>query len=431
MFARCSLISGWQFDLMRLDAERKYIMVTTELSVILEKVCQHIKKYVVVDDEAIHAIACFIVATRFLKMMRYFPWLMITSIEPGCGKTVLLSLVCEMSWDGKVVPKRMSPESFWKGLKRFLPTIGIEDIHLKPKVIQFLSEGTEKTAGGSFGAGVGNGIGIDQLDESATSRAIVVRLHRHQDTGFYDQEDAESVVIREEINNWAKAHEAGFQDAIPVMPSWLENRNCLNWKPLFKVAFLAGQEWLARIEYAAKTLVLPDDDIKLTLAMELFDDIVRALQVYVDDTIPSESLLEKLGVINPGKWAKYKGNKPLTKEELATLLRPYGIKSKSVWCKNSGKALRGYDVCQLKSLCNKHLQRINSSAMAAISCDEVCPDVNTSAALATTDSSLPFSAGQTDNEDSFECDTAAVKEYLEHEPSPDGELSKFPEDNVF
>jgi putative DNA primase/helicase len=119
----------------------------------------------------------------------------------------------------------------------------------------------------------------------------------------------------------------------------LGDRQQDSWEPLLAIAACAGPEWLARATAAALKLS-EDGGSTETIGSRLLVDIeaIFATERLVEagpakakvTKISSVDLIDALVSDLDAPWATWNRGKPLTPRQLANLLSPYGIKSKTV-----------------------------------------------------------------------------------------------------
>ena len=106
----------------------------------------------------------------------------------------------------------------------------------------------------------------------------------------------------------------------------MNDRAADNWRPLLAIADLAGGDWPKKAKDAA--LVLSGEEVS-TFNVDLLADIRAAFGEA--DAITSADLVAALVADPERPWATWgKGDKPLTQNQLARLLRPFEIISETV-----------------------------------------------------------------------------------------------------
>jgi len=107
-----------------------------------------------------------------------------------------------------------------------------------------------------------------------------------------------------------------------------------------------------------------DEDISVIL----LGDIRTAFDVHKTDQFASEALMKALLALDDGMWSNWRGvrddlqpHKP-TQQELSRLLRPFGIRPKSIWFDGHSKSRKGYDRHQFTSAWRKYCSEAGTPA---------------------------------------------------------------------
>jgi hypothetical protein len=156
-------------------------------------------------------------------------------------------------------------------------------------------------------------------------------------------------------------NEAKMETAEPDMGP-LFNRLADNWRPLYAIAHLAGDNWPDLARKAADALIVIDDDTE-TIGIKLLADI-RAVfteagkNVVLDEkdgaSISSHALTEILGAMEGRPWAEFgRTNKPITVNRLARLLKPFAILPGKIGPETA--RVSGYRLCRFMEVFGRHL----------------------------------------------------------------------------
>jgi hypothetical protein len=119
-----------------------------------------------------------------------------------------------------------------------------------------------------------------------------------------------------------------LRTANPELPDELSDRAADGWEPLLAIADLAGEEWATEARQAAAILSAQGDEDELALGPLLLAGIRRAMDgrqaISTADLLASINADEELPF---GAWNEGRG---VEARRLARLLKPYGIKPKSI-----------------------------------------------------------------------------------------------------
>jgi putative DNA primase/helicase len=163
---------------------------------------------------------------------------------------------------------------------------------------------------------VDRSIAIEMTRKLTGDRAEGMRLDRDQ--GFE--------TLRRKAARWAKDHLEAIRSADPAMPLGLNDRQADNWRLLLALADAAGGDWPARARDAAIALSKADDDAE-SRGIQALADIQQAFAARGDpETMSSDAIVAALVEMEGRPWAEFRRDgKPLTKNALARVLKPFGI----------------------------------------------------------------------------------------------------------
>jgi hypothetical protein len=185
---------------------------------------------------------------------------------------------------------------------------------------------------------------IGELPDTIMDRAVVVRMRRRapgeQVQPYRTRRDAPPLHdLRESLSGWARQHLHELQHAQPVMP--LEDRAADTWEPLIAIADLAGGDWPARARDAAQLMTVAEaqQEEDTAAGVRLLGDLREVFGN--EDVLYTTTILDRLHTLEDAPWADWYG-RPLSTRDLAKLLRPYQVRSKSVRAHGTGASLKGY-----------------------------------------------------------------------------------------
>jgi hypothetical protein len=195
--------------------------------------------------------------------------------------------------------------------------------------------------------------GIGDLPDTVMDRAIVLRMRRRAKTEIVQpyrirRDQPALVEMNGRLHAWVHANVEKLKSAHPVMP--VEDRDADKWEPLLAIADLAGGRWPDRARAACEALCVEPEGDDATLGERLICELApifyRVLASYRTrwpgtSGVASQVLVDELCAIEEAPWSDLRGE-PLNPRILARLLRPYGIRAKTI---RFGDATpRGYEV---------------------------------------------------------------------------------------
>jgi hypothetical protein len=173
--------------------------------------------------------------------------------------------------------------------------------------------------------------GLGTLPDTVLSRSIIIRMQRRAPdervTPYRRRDHAEEgQQLCSWLASWAAA--AASCVAVPDMPDEVIDRDADCWEALLAVADAAGGHWSDTARRCAVALVaLFREEGEERLGVRLLADTRTVFGD--DDQAATSAILNRLHNLDESPWADIRG-KPLNDRGLAALLKPYGIKSKTI-----------------------------------------------------------------------------------------------------
>jgi Protein of unknown function (DUF3631) len=130
-----------------------------------------------------------------------------------------------------------------------------------------------------------------------------------------------------------------LRDAKPAMPEGFDNRRADNWRVMFAIADLAGEDWAEKARMAARQIEGASDTT--TIGVRLLADITRIFDEDGCDSILSATLVTRLKDDEEEPWAEWARGKGLTPNSLAVLLGGSGGRGRG---SRGGFGIRSQDV---------------------------------------------------------------------------------------
>lgn len=319
-----------------------------------------IKRFVVMDGNALIAVVLWIVHTYCYNAFYASPILGITSPERRCGKTTLQGLLAALT-HRPLPTSNISPAAIFRCIERWQPTLlideadtflkGNEEIrgiinsgHTRPTafVIRIDPDSGEPMR---FSTWAPKAIAlIGKLPATLHDRAIGIAMRRKFPTEKVEklrQDRIDLKPLQRQCLRWAMDNMETLRASDPAMPEGLNDRAADNWRPLLTIAELAGEDWKKATLAAIRTLAEGDDDHEES-RVKLLADIRDIFADKQADCLASADLVAALVAMEDRPWSEWgKTGKSLTTNQLARLLRPFKIKPDK---KRFDKPLQGYDL---------------------------------------------------------------------------------------
>ena len=310
---------------------------------LLRDIVRRLRRHVVCAHDDALAIALWVMFSWVHESVAvHSPILNINSAQPESGKSTALGLISFL------VPRcissvEISEAALYRAIKLWQPSFAIDEFDSVLASDDSTGLRSVINSGHTRGQGVVRCVGRDEktpelfptfcpkaigmcgrkMPETTLSRCIFVELRRKKATEgvtrFTHQDDAELADLRRRLARWAADSEDALRTAAPKMPAEFSNRRGDNWRVLFAIADLAGEEWGDKARSAARRIEQAADTS--TIGVQLLVDIRRMFNEQGCDCMLSAVLVDRLKEDEEQPWAAWgKGDKGLTQNSLATLL---------------------------------------------------------------------------------------------------------------
>ena len=203
-----------------------------------------------------------------------------------------------------------------------------------------------------------------KLPDTTLSRSIVISMKprraddSNEHTADFNHIDNETFArLRSQLMRWTADNAAALAKATPEIPPGFHNRRRANWVPLLAIAEAGGGDWKKAAWKAALAIEAVADTFDPSIGVEL----LRAIKAAFDareaskdaitlankDRITSADLFSELTADETAPWATYNKGKPISQRQVAGLLKPYGIKPRTIKLKTipptpEGTTAKGY-----------------------------------------------------------------------------------------
>ena len=201
------------------------------------------------------------------------------------------------------------------------------------------------------------GIGTSAIPETVADRALMIEMRRmlpNEQILEFESDEVEKYFfpIKEKLQNFATENESRYRELRPELPRESLNPRARDlWKPLYKVAECAGDEWIKKALLASVALSSGESDPEeASLSLRLLSDI---REVFTEDQITTKDLIERLRGLEESPWAYLERFNPSV---LAHLLKNYSIKPKPF----SGGKVRGYYRKSFEDPWNRYLDPVQT-----------------------------------------------------------------------
>lgn len=185
--------------------------------------------------------------------------------------------------------------------------------------------------------------GLGTLPETIMTRSIIIPMRKCLPDEMVEPfiprlHEPQAKLLFDELVHWAdlvldqaKIHE-------PVLPDGVDNRDGDIWGPLLATADMAGGHWpVTAREIAVELVAKMKAQAEPPLGVKLLAEIKSCFGSR--DRVSSKELITYLLADDEAPWGDLRG-KNIDPRKLASLLKPYGIKSETIWI--GGTQFKGY-----------------------------------------------------------------------------------------
>jgi hypothetical protein len=353
----------------------------------LNRIETFIRRFLILPSESDYAVfTLWIAHTYFMHKLKTTPRLALISPEFGCGKSRSLEVLQTLCFQGlkldhqtrSYLMRKVEDITANHGMP---PTLLIDEIDSV-----FRSKNDECSealrAFANTGYRIGGVYGVTEgerkktptefktfapmalagkgeiLPESLMTRAIITRLQKR--TGAEEVEDfleddlvaLQADSFREELQNWADYCAEDIADIRPEMT--VKDREREVWLPLFKIAYLAGEEWIKKVEVALANYQKEKSEDSPPRERELLGDVWKIFQKADKERIKSSHVVIALTGLEDSEWNSYNYGKPISEKALAKKLRTYGIRPIQMRFED-GQNARGYERSEVAVAVRRYL----------------------------------------------------------------------------
>lgn len=334
---------------------------------LLEEIKDTLKTYTVIPEGASTAIALWCLFGWCHNSFYVSPILCFSSPTKRCGKSTALRII------SKLVPRplmasNISTAALFRSVEHFQPTLILDELdtflNSNPEINGIINAGHDRD--GAFVLRVDGDelepkqfsvwcpkvfAGIGRRKDTLEDRSIIIPMKRKSPTEKVkkirlDRMDGLKMFCQK-AKRWADDYSDVLRLIDPVVLESLDDRAQDNWRPLMAIADIAGGDWPEKANEAALLLSGGTDQDDDSVPAQLLTDIRDIFYARQVDRLSSEDLTRELIEMEDRPWPEYRKGKPISKTGVARILKPFGIKPKTIRLE-SGRTPRGYLFDQFK-----------------------------------------------------------------------------------
>jgi len=333
---------------------------------LLADVMVFIRRYVVLSDSQLVAVALWVLHTWAIEAAEATPYLEITSAEKRSGKTRFLEVLNQLvarPW----LTGHVSAAVLVRKVAQQKPTLLLDesdaafrsDRDYAETLRGVLNSGHRRNGVVSLCVKTGPDFdlrdfpvfcpkaiaGIGKIPDTVSDRSVRIEMLRRapgEHVERFRERDAcaESRPIRDGLSRWAAANVDSLHDARPLISDRLDDRAADGWEPLLAIADAVGGKWPECARHAALSLSTGDGREDESIKVRLLRDIKTVFDELKTPRLSTSAILEVLNSKEDAPWGDYKGS-PMNPAQLARLLKPYGVQPRKV--REGSETWRGYE----------------------------------------------------------------------------------------
>ena len=326
--------------------------------ILLRALKEAIQRYVFMTEEQAVAVALWVVFSWLHEHVTHSPILYVTSAEKDSGKTTLLGVLNFLT-RRSLQSVDISGPALFRSITKWQPTLIVDEaddaLANNADLREVINSGWTRGQGvvrchpdtrepelfSTFAPKVVAMKGRN-LPDTTLSRSIIITMkpRRANDpkehAADFDHLDNETFArLRSQVMRWAMDNAEAIAKATPEIPPGFHNRRRANWRPLLAIAEAAGGDWKTAAWNAARAIEAVADTFDPSIGVELLQAIkaafeARAKEPRNKDRITAPGLITDLVADETARWATYNKGKPISQAQVKNLLKPYGIKPKTI-----------------------------------------------------------------------------------------------------
>lgn len=333
-------------------------------------------EYTILPTQAATVLALWVLFSYLFDVFSHAPRLLITSPQKGCGKTTLMGLLTALVLK-PLAASNVSAAALFRVIESARPTLLIDEGdtfindneilrgvinsgHSKQTafVIRTVSDDHLPMQFSTWAAMVIAQIG--NPPETILDRSISILMERkrpdEQIARFNpDNEEISELLseLRSKAVRWAEDNIEELREHEPAMPEFLHNRREDNWRPLISIADICGGGWPEKARNAARRLCEGNQQEDTSVAVSLLTDIKQIFENSEATKLTTEEILRELHRMVERPWPEWRNAKPLTDRQMARILNPYRLSSKTIRIRDTQR--KGYILSDFEDAFRRYL----------------------------------------------------------------------------
>jgi 5S rRNA maturation endonuclease (ribonuclease M5) len=329
-------------------------------AILLRALKEAIQRYVFMSEEYAVAVTLWNIFSWLHEHVTHSPILYVTSAEKDSGKSTLLGVLNFLA-RRPLQSVDISGPALFRSIEKWQPTLIVDEaddaLADNPDLRSVINSGWTRGQGvirchpdthepelfSTFAPKIVAMKGRN-LPDTTLSRSIIITLKprrasdpKEHAADFNHCDNETFVRLRLQLLRWADDNAEALARATPEIPPGFHNRRRANWVPLLAIAEAGGADWKTAGWKAARAIEAIADTFDPSIGVELLraiKGVFEAREQVKDnknkDRITSAGLIGDLVEDKTAPWATYNKGKEISQRQVAGLLKPYGIKPKTI-----------------------------------------------------------------------------------------------------
>jgi hypothetical protein len=329
-----------------------------------DRLTQLFARFAVLPPHGAIVLVLWTLFTYCFNLFHIAPRLDLSSPEKRCGKTTVLGLLRQVAFR-TVLASGISPAAIFRVIAAHKPTLLIDEmdtfIEANEELRGMLNSGHTRDAATiircdgdthepkCFSTWAAYAFAhIGKIPDTLEDRSIRLPMRRKlpgERVASLRQTGPAAVALQAELSDlrrqlvrWIEDHSAKIASANPSPVEGLNDRAADNWTPLLSIAEVLGGAWPERARSAALELSGRAATDNESVKVELLADIQGVFTTQHVDRVSSTGLCDLLALLEERPWGTWKHGKPMTPVQLARLLKPFGVTSRTIRFDGQGTA---------------------------------------------------------------------------------------------
>jgi putative DNA primase/helicase len=323
---------------------------------------QTFSRHLTLPDGAATVLALWTLFSHCHDVFQISPLLAITSPEKGCGKSSVLMLLSALARK-PLATSNITGSALFRSVEQFQPTMLVDEADSffdgKDDLRGILNSGWQRsmahvtrTVGDDFTPRAFSTwcpksiAAIGKLPGTIMDRSLEIRMRRQTSaeqatiTPLRADRLGQFEPLRQAAWTWASAivQDGALSRHEPEMPEGFTNRLGDNWRPLFTIADVIGQEWPERAREAATALAAKGREE--SWGEQLLRDVMEMFEEEQTDRLLTCDIVSRLAVMEDRPWPECRNGYAIDARFVAKTLGRYEANPRTMRVK--GRLGKGY-----------------------------------------------------------------------------------------